>query len=220
MKIPFTIEQFLDVFKAYNQHIYPFQIFLYLFAITAIFLALRKTGYSDQLISFILSFCWMWMGIVYHLVYFSSINKAAWLFGGLFIIQGMIFFIKGFWNHSLQFKFKPDIHGITGAILLLFSLIGYPFLSYLNGHIYPYNPTFGLPCPTTIFTLGLLCWIENKHPKFIWTIPLLWSAIGFTAALSLGFYEDISLLVAGGLFFLLHLVNRKMKANDIPLESD
>jgi len=34
-------------------------------------------------------------------------------------------------------------------------------------------------------------------PRYALIIPLLWSSIGFTAALTLGIREDIGLLVAG-----------------------
>jgi hypothetical protein len=73
----------------------------------------------------------------------------------------------------------------------------YPTLGYFLGHIYPKSPTFGLPCPTTIFTFGLLLWTDVKLPKTILIIPFLWSLVGFTAALTLGILEDTGLLVSG-----------------------
>ncbi|KXK49305.1 MAG: hypothetical protein UZ05_CHB002001905 [Chlorobi bacterium OLB5] len=42
-------------------------------------------------------------------------------------------------------------------------------------------------------------------PVKLTAIPLIWSAIGFTAAFSLGIYEDIGLLAAG-LVTLLFLI--------------
>jgi hypothetical protein len=49
-------------------------------------------------------------------------------------------------------------------------------------------------------------------PWHLLIIPLLWSIIGFTAALSLTIYEDIGLLVAGVTgFILLMIENRKFK---------
>lgn len=209
MKIPFTIEQFLQVFKAYNQAVFPLQILFYAIAFAALFLSIKKTSYSGKLISLILSLFWLWMGIVYHLLYFSVINKAAWLFGGLFIIQGIIFFVTGVIKSNLSFNFKKDAHGIAGAIFILFALIIYPMLSNFNGHIYPATPTFGLPCPTTIFTLGLLCWVDKKLSPFVWIIPILWSVIGFMAAFSLGVKEDIGLFVAGVLTVILQIAKRK-----------
>jgi len=77
-------------------------------------------------------------------------------------------------------------------------MIGYPLLGYFLGHIYPASPCFGVaPCPTTIFTFGLLLLTVKRVPKYLLIIPLIWSFIGFTAALKLGIKEDIGLLIAG-----------------------
>ena len=79
MNLPFTVEQFLDVFGIYNQAVWPMQIFLYVFALIAIVLAIKKFNNSDRIISIILAFFWLWIGIVYHFVFFSSINKSIFL---------------------------------------------------------------------------------------------------------------------------------------------
>lgn len=197
MKVPFTVEQFLEIFRKYNEAIFPFQIGLYFLAIVAVLFVFRRSGSRNKWISSILSFFWLWMGVIYHLIYFTGINKAAYLFGVLFIIQGGYFFFLGVMNDRLQFAVKKNLNGIMGSLIIGLGLILYPILNIYTGHGYPYSPTFGLPCPTTIFTLGILFWVENKPPKILWIIPLLWSVIGFTAALTHGFYEDIGLLVAG-----------------------
>lgn len=86
MDLPFTIEQFLGIFEKYNLAVWPMQIVLILIAVLTLILSLKKISYSDKTISIILSFFWLWIGIVYHLAYFTAINKAAYLFGVLFII--------------------------------------------------------------------------------------------------------------------------------------
>jgi hypothetical protein len=73
----------------------------------------------------------------------------------------------------------------------------YPLLSVALGHGFPTVPTFGLPCPTTIFTLGLLWWLRGGHVRILLVIPLLWSAVGGSAAFALGVPQDLGLLVAG-----------------------
>ncbi len=87
MKLPFTIEQFFEIFAQYNRDVWPMQVVIYILAIAALVLALRETKYSNRVISTILAFLWLWIGLVYHLSYFSTINGAAYVFGGLFIIQ-------------------------------------------------------------------------------------------------------------------------------------
>ena len=75
MKPPFTIEQFLEVFKNYNEGVFPMQILFYLMGIIAIYLALKPNAHSNKIISSIMAFFWLWMGVVYHLIYFTEINK-------------------------------------------------------------------------------------------------------------------------------------------------
>lgn len=196
MKPPFTVEQFLEVFKNYNLAVFPMQVVFYLISAIAIYLTIKPNQSSNKIISIILAFFWLWMGIIYHIIFFTTINKAAYLFGSLFIIQGILFFIFGVLLNKLSFNFRPNKLGITGIILVLFALIIYPILSYSFGHIYPYSPTFGLPCPTTIFTFGLLLINVKKCPLIILIIPFVWSIIGFMAALQFGIIEDTGLLIA------------------------
>src|SRR6186713_1953146 len=96
MKLPFTVEEFLEAFKNYNQSVYPMQIIFYLLGATVIFLSIRKVTNADRKINVVLSFFWLWMGIVYHLFYFAKINKAAYLFSGIFILRAPFFLLWSF----------------------------------------------------------------------------------------------------------------------------
>jgi hypothetical protein len=123
------------------------------------------------------------------------------------MLQGLIFLINGVFKNDMSFSSELNRSNITGTVLISISLIMYPLLSYYNGHVYPYSPTLGLPCPTTIFTLGVLCFVQTKARLSLWLLPLIWTLIGFTAALSLGMKEDYLLLASGILaFFLVYLI--------------
>lgn len=195
MSVPFTTEQFLEVFESYNRTVWPMQMVLILAGVIAPYLAVRKQ--SGRPISVILAFLWLWMGVVYHILNFAGINKAAYVFGVLFIFQAGVFLYYGVFKNSLSFGYRADGYGVTGLVLLIYALVIYPALGYMLGHVYPQSPTFGLPCPTTIFTFGILLWTDKRVPLMVLVIPFLWSIIGFTAALSLGIREDTGLLVAG-----------------------
>ena len=196
MKLPFTTDQFLDVFGSYNLTVWPAQFILLVLAVISIYLAVNKTKYSDKIISAVLTFHWFWMGIVYHFIFFTVINPLAYFFAGLFVLQGFLFFFFGIARDELNFKYHNNIKGITAIILFLYALIFYPLLGYALGHYYPNTPTFGLPCPTTIFTFGLLLLLNGRLNKVLFIIPVLWTLIGFTAALKLGILQDIGLLVS------------------------
>jgi hypothetical protein len=193
VELPFTKEQFVEVFRNYNQAVFPLQGVFYFIALVAIFYAITKTKISSIVTVAIVSCLWIWMGFIYHISYFSTINKTANIFGLLFLFQGVLF---AYYNKRLTFKFPTDGYGLTGSLLIFFALTVYPSLGYLLGHVYPYAPTFGVPCPTTIFTFGILLLTDKKCPLNLTIIPGLWSIVGLFAAVNLGFYEDFGLMIS------------------------
>lgn len=198
MDLPFTTEQFLAVFRDYNTAIWPAQIGAYLLGIGALGLAGRDSSTSDRLICLILAVFWGWMGAVYHLAFFRTINPAAVLFGALFLVQGGLFVYVGVRRDGLAFRVRSDRYGWAGGLFIAYALVVYPVIGAQLGHGYPQAPMFGVaPCPTTIFTFGLLLWTRGRVPLGLLIIPTLWSLVGFTAAVTLGMLEDTGLLVAG-----------------------
>lgn len=194
--IPFTTEQFLRVFESYNETIYPVQWILVLMAMAAVLLSLKPSVRATRIITVLLFALWCWSGVVYHWMFFSHINKAAYLFGLLFIIQAFLFLLLGFARGQPVFRARVSVAGVFGALLIIYALLIYPVLSYSFGHRYPQSPTFGVPCPTTILTFGLLLWLDHV-PRFLMVIPLAWSLLGISAAASLAISEDIGLVLAG-----------------------
>ncbi len=217
MKLPFTIDQFLNVFQTYNLSIWPAQIVAYILGALAVILVLRRTVSGDRIIAGILSLMWLMNGAVYHLIFFSPINKAAYLFGAIFLIQGLLFFHGGVLKNKITFRWELSLYSLFGALCLLYAMLIYPLLGALAGHGYPRGPVFGVaPCPTTIFTFGLLLWTQKPLPKYLVIIPLIWSLIGFVAALQLGIREDIGLLLAGVIgTFLIVLRDRKGRPAEV-----
>ncbi|HKS28685.1 MAG TPA: DUF6064 family protein [Pyrinomonadaceae bacterium] len=194
--MPFTTEQFLRVFESYNHAVYPAQFALIILALISVYLTIRARPSSSRLIAVLLAAQWAWTGVVYHLAFFTRINRAAYIFGLLFIAQAALFIFAGL-RRKLIFRARMDRIGIVGAGFIIYALLIYPALGLLSGHVYPRSPTFGVPCPTTIFTFGLLLWTERRVPLYLLLIPFLWSLMGLSAALVLGVSEDIGLFLAG-----------------------
>lgn len=213
MNLPFTVEQFLQVFASYNTAVWPLQVVLNLFALIVIYLAMKRSSLTDKVVPFVLSFLWIWMGGVYHVTFFAPINPAAYGFGSLFIVQGIVFLwlaINSKANYRATWGWKQSI----GSALIVYGLIVYPLLGYNLGHVFPSSPTFGAPCPTTIFTFGVFLWAE-RLPKYVLIIPAIWSVIGFSAALTLGIQEDIGLLVAGVVGTTLVLMTKPQLSSSV-----
>ena len=128
----------------------------------------------------------------------------------LFVVEGALLLYLGAMKNQIKFRLVQNKYALIGLLFIAYALIIYPLIGTYVGHGYPRLPTFGLPCPTTIFTFGIFLMADKKFPLLLLVIPLIWSVIGFFAALSLGITEDYMLLVAGVVGTALILMkNRK-----------
>ncbi len=193
MNLPFSKDAFFNVFRTYNIAVWPSQLFLAGMAICILILLFVKNKRLNWLIPILLSFLWFWMGWVYHIAFFSRINPAAYFFGIFFIFQGILF-VRMALDHNQSFQLKGGTTGVIGLLVIVFALIIYPLINQLTGIDVLQSPTFGLPCPTTVFTLGVL--LVSKQAIHYYIIPILWAFIGTFAAIVLGVYSDFSLMFA------------------------
>ncbi len=199
MALPFSVEQFVGVFRDYNLAIWPGQVIMYILAMGSVGLAFTRLEYRSRIISAVLAFFWVWNGVAYHIKYFVQINPVAKVFGLVFVLQGILLFWQGTVKNRIDFTVRTDQpQGAIGCLFMVYAAVIYPVLGVVFGHGFPYSPLLGVaPCPTTIFTFGLFLLAQDRMPlKLIW-IPLLWSMLGFKAATALGIKEDVGLLIAG-----------------------
>jgi hypothetical protein len=196
MQVPFTSEQFFSVFAQYNAAVWPVPILLNALAIIAVVAITRPRPWSGAAVSLILALLWGWNALAYHLAFFAAINPLAYAFAALSLIGAIVFVWQGLIRQRLRFGRVSGLPAATGAALILFALVIYPLWSWAAGHAYPVMPTFGLPCPTTIFTVGVLAFMIKPYPRSVFVVPVLWSAIGAQAAFLLGVPQDSGLIVA------------------------
>lgn len=189
----FPIELFSGIFEKYSLDIWPMQVVAYIMGIASLFFVIKRTEHSNRIIAAVLSFLWLWIGIVFFLLYFAPHFSMHYVFGGLFIIQGIIF-LANVIKPRVSFRCKRDVYSVVGILFIAYSMIGYPVVGYLLGR---QSAPFGVfPCPTTVFTFGLLLLIDTKVPKLFLVIPTLWALMGFPPVF-VGVFEDIGLIVAG-----------------------
>lgn len=196
MRLPFTLDQFLDVFGRYNEGVWPLQLLLLAMAAVAIAAAVRGGRSGSRVASAVLSILWIWMGVVYHALFFRAINPAALLFAVVFIAEGVLIAWLGVVRSTLKFKPHRGAGTTIGFVLILYALLVYPAIGYALGHTYPLTPTFGVPCPTTIFTFGMLLLCASPRSRSVLVIPAAWAVLGAFAAVRLGMWEDVGLVVA------------------------
>lgn len=196
MRIPFTIDQFLDVFTRYNEAIWPLQLGAYVLGILTLVLALRGGVRARMTVPLLLAGAWIFVGAAYHISFFAPLNPVARVFGVAFLAQAALFAWAGL-DGRLAFGWTDRPHSIVGLGLVGYAMVLYPLLGIASGHAYPRAPTFGVtPCPTTIFTFGILLLAQSAVPAWLLVIPSLWAVVGVSAAVQLGVYEDLGLVVA------------------------
>jgi hypothetical protein len=209
--LSFNIVDFLGVLENYNLAIWPLQIIAFVLGLIAVYLAIKRTKYSDKIILAILSFFWLWNGIIFCPIYWAPTYPSAYLFGALCTLQGLLF-VYGIFKSDIVFEYRSNNNTLIGILFIVYAIAGYQLFGYFIGHVYPKLFPVGLvPCPTTIFTFGLFLLTTKRIPKLYFVIPLIIGLGGFLAV-SKGVYEDIGLIIAAILGILLIILrDRKIE---------
>jgi len=208
--MPFSQEQFFNVFLRYNTSIFPFQIIIFIAGIFCLLLILLKSRYAEKITSYVLVILWLWTGIVYQIIFFSKINKAAIAFGTLFILQSLFFLIEFVFKKKLEFNYENKFNIFAGYFLILFGLIFYPLIGLYSGKEIGYIISFGLPCPSVIFTFGIIILSRKNYTLYKLIIPVIWAFIGFFATFKFGVYQDIMLPVSAVMAIVIFFRERDM----------
>jgi hypothetical protein len=208
--LPFSHNEFVRVFRLYNEAIWPAQAVAYGLAGLAMASLLRPGPKADRFVLGLLAAMWMWTGILYHGLFFSAINPAAIAFGFGFVIQGALLAGAALrWPH-FGFAVVPRARNLAGLLFILYAMLIYPIVGALVGQSYPAVPVFGVaPCPVVIFTFGMLLCAERRVPAGLLVIPGIWSLIGGSAAFLLGVPQDWLLLVSGAIAIPLILSDNR-----------
>jgi hypothetical protein len=203
-ELPFTREQFFAIFAAYNAAIWPAHVVAYVLGVGALVLAARRpeSRFTQVAVVLALAAMWAWTGVAYHVFFFGRINEAALIFGVMFVAQAAILVFFGIVRRKLQFGRPPPLDARAGILLAAYALFFYPLIGLLAGERAAAMPMFGVsPCPVTIFTFGILLLTHGRLPWLVAAVPLMWAAIGGSAAVLLGVVQDWA-LPAGALLYV------------------
>ena len=217
------IDDFFNTLQSYNEAFLSITVFTFLLGVLIVYLAARKSKNSSRVISAIMSFLWIWSGIVFFIIYYGPIDAeflgltmpGVWYLGGiLFLIQSFLFLFFGVVKSSLSFKFSSEISSVIGALMIVYAMIIYPIIGFLSSYGFPRYPIFGTaPCPLTIFTVGLLQWSDREIPLVIVVIPFIWALMGIMPVLALNVWADIGEVLSGIVGFLI-ILYRNSKINE------
>lgn len=195
MQLPFTTQQFFDVVADYNEVLWPALVVLWLASLVVSVLLLTSQRPLDRWISGLLSAHWIWSALAYHAAFFTRINSAAWAFAALFLIEGALLFWYGVVQRRLSFAPWRTAWAPVAWVVIAYSLL-YPAINAVQHASISRIPAFGVPCPTMIFTAGVLM-LATPRSWRVSVIPVIWSLIGGSAAVLLGVRADYALPIAG-----------------------
>ena len=194
--LPFTPHQFFELFAVFNRALWPAAVAWWLASFGLVVAAWRNPSRYSRPLTYILAALWAWNASVYHAWLFTSINPAAWLFAALFAVEAGLLAWSAARGELRAFS-AAGWRGWAGLLLTLYAF-AYPGVALGSGHGYPAVPTFAVPCPTVILTLGLFL-AAHDVPLRIEVVPVVWAFIGGSAALLLDVPADYALLGAGAL---------------------
>jgi hypothetical protein len=219
MGLPFTREEFFDLLAAYNTALWPAVVTLWMASAVACGSLMSRRRSHDRWMSGLLAVHWAWSAIAYHVAFFTRINPAAWLFAVIYLVQAGLFVWLGLIRQDLSYRSSRTAWSWVGWVLMTYALL-YPAITVVEHGSIVRVPIFALPCPTTIFTAGALLLASSPRISLA-IIPIIWSAIGGSAAFLLGVSADYALPVAGVALALFALQKSKpLIANAVsPLHS-
>ncbi|SFP97486.1 DUF6064 family protein [Tranquillimonas alkanivorans] len=197
MDLPFTQDAFFAVFGGYNQVVWPLIPLFYVLATASVAMLFRPSRGAALFIPSTLAAMWAVNGVGYHWMFFREINPAAALFAAVFVVQAMGLIVLPARIPSLRFAAGTEARPAIGLLLILFATVLYPLWGWTAGHGWPEMPAFGVaPCPTTIFTIGILLTGTWRVVRWLLIVPGLWAVVGGSAAIFLGVPQDSTLIVA------------------------
>lgn len=200
----FTMQEFLTLIAESNATYWPVALVAYVLGSGAVVLVARKARFASAAAAGVLTLFWLWSGLVFNGLLFSSLWRGAVAVAAVFVVQAALLAYTGVVGRQLRFGVAADARAVVGGLAILDGMVGYPLVAALTGRDLAASLLLGLaPCPTVAFTLGWLLWSRPPLPKVVLVIPVL-IALGMGGmAASLGIVEDFGLVViavlAGGL---------------------
>jgi uncharacterized protein DUF6064 len=174
----FSPKTYDRLFELYNAAIWPAQIVALALGFTIWILLSRATVSSGRFIAAALAASWLWVGIVFQMHRYATINWAAAYFGWAFVLETALILWLGVIRGRLTFAQPSDRVGWLGLGIFLFALWAQPLTSLLLGRSLRRLEIFGVaPDPTVIATLGLLMLASGPGRRTLVFIPVIWCLI-------------------------------------------
>lgn len=201
--LPYSQEVWFAVFGQYNSSVWPAIVFFYgLFALAFwqnLSLPVERLGGS--FLPLVLASAWVWTGIGFYALAFSSYDFLAPFEAALWIVQALITLGVLWIDGGFDCRRAKGFERWAGFLALGFGLLLSPLLDLVAGVQTAQLRWFGVaPGPTLVVSLGVFLLARARW--YLWLLPLLWSIKAGLVAWWLGVFQDllvplISVILAG-----------------------
>lgn len=209
--LPFTIDTYFAAIEQYNQSIWPFPLAGFLLAMTATACAMLPFAAGVRVLGAVLVVAWLWSGIGFHLLHFSTINFAAPAFAGLFGVEALLIVWVCLVRGRLSFRLIPNVPGLAAVVLIGIGATSWPMVGLVVGHgTFASAPMFAAdPTATVLVTLGVLLLAEGRAALWLAIIPVLWTFVDGATFFVLGVPLGLVFPVIGLVVLVLLVLKRR-----------
>ena len=214
--LPFTIDTYFAAIEQYNQSIWPLPLAGFPLAIIAIACAMQPFAAGARVLGAVLVVAWLWSGLGFHLLHFSTINFAAPAYAVLFGVQALLIAWICFARGRLNFRFVPGAQGLAGVVVVGMGATSWPMLGFIYGNeTFAAAPMFAAdPTATVLVTLGVLLLAEGRAAVWLAIIPVLWTFVDGATFFVLGAPLGLAFPVIGLVVFVLLVLKRRSHVPD------
>jgi hypothetical protein len=188
--LPFDADALFASLAYYHATFWPLQWLALIGAAAAIALPTAAPAHGERASLLLLATAWLWVGLAWHIATFAEINFAAPIYGALFVVEGALLAWAAA-RGRVALRFRHHRRHLIGLGLALAALIGYPIIDRLGGVPWTAVRLPGAaPCPTALWTLGLLLLAEGRPPAGLMLLPVLWTVAAAATGWVLGIEQD------------------------------
>ena len=175
----FSPRTYYRMFELYHEAIWPAQLLVLATAVAIIGLLWRDDERGGGVIAAMLAASWLWVGVMFHLRQYASINWAARYFAALFVAEAVLILWLGVMRRRLTFGRSHSAGRWWAAALFAVAAVLPPLAGRAAGRTWAQVELPGLtPDATAVATLALLVLARPRAPGVLLVAPLVWCVIG------------------------------------------
>ena len=193
----FSPRTYYRMIELYHREIWPAQIAAIALVVALVVMLRRDDAWRTRAVAAILAAAWLWVGVMFHIRRYSSINWAANYFGALFVVQAALVTWIG------VVRGQPIVRGAREASsrrawwLVLAAVTAPPLLSRIAGRSLGQLDAFALtPDATAVGTIAALALAPVGARRALLLVPLAWCVIGGATLWAMGSAEAWMAIVA------------------------